>query len=247
MDKLVTVCSISFWQTVLLLTVEAGKHWMWKWGGTSFHGQTMLAAVAVLLCMFLIALLLIPKMHTVPGNGNVAELGVMFVVSLVKAQMKYYYRSWVSFIGTLFAFIPISNWLGILIPWKIIKLPNSEITSSCADINTTVALALLVSIAYFYAGIQQQGLSYFLRHIQPTPISMPINILEDFTKPLSLSFRLFGNTLADELVVAVLLSLVPLFIPIPMLLLGLFTGIIQASIFATLATAYISEAKEKHE
>jgi F0F1-type ATP synthase membrane subunit a len=57
---------------------------------------------------------------------------------------------------------------------------------------------------------------------------LPINVLEDFTKPLSLSFRLFGNILADELVVAVLVALVPLVIPIPIMLLGLFTSGIQA-------------------
>jgi len=73
---------------------------------------------------------------------------------------------------------------------------------------------------------------------------LPINILEDFTKPLSLSFRLFGNILADELVVGVLVTLVPLIIPIPLILLGLFTSAIQALVFATLAGAYIGEAIE---
>lgn len=75
---------------------------------------------------------------------------------------------------------------------------------------------------------------------------MPINVLEDFTKPLSLTFRLFGNILADELVVGVLLSLVPLFVPVPIMLLGLFTSAIQALVFATLAGAYIGEALEDH-
>jgi F-type H+-transporting ATPase subunit a len=78
-------------------------------------------------------------------------------------------------------------------------------------------------------------LSYFKKYVQPTPILLPINILEDFTKPLSLSFRLFGNILADELVVAVLVSLVPLVIPVPLIFLGLFTSGIQALIFATLS------------
>jgi F-type H+-transporting ATPase subunit a len=64
--------------------------------------------------------------------------------------------------------------------------------------------------------------------------------LEDFTKPLSLSFRLFGNILADELVVGVLVTLVPLVVPIP--LMGLFTSGIQALVFSTLAGAYIGEA-----
>ena len=78
-------------------------------------------------------------------------------------------------------------------------------------------------------------INYFKKYIQPTPILLPINVLEDFTKPLSLSFRLFGNILADELVVAVLVSLVPLIIPVPLIFLGLFTSGIQALIFATLS------------
>jgi F-type H+-transporting ATPase subunit a len=58
---------------------------------------------------------------------------------------------------------------------------------------------LLTSLAYFYAGLAKKGLGYFGKYIKPTPILLPINILEDFTKPLSLSFRLSGNILADEL------------------------------------------------
>ncbi len=98
-------------------------------------------------------------------------------------------------------------------PGKLIRLPASELAAPTNDINTTVALALLTSLAYFYAGFSKKGLGYFAKYIQPTPILLPINILEDFTKPLSLSFRLFGNILADELVVAVLVLLVPLFVP----------------------------------
>jgi F0F1-type ATP synthase membrane subunit a len=85
---------------------------------------------------------------------------------------------------------------------------------------------------------------YFDKYIQPTPILLPTNILEDFTKPLSLSFQLFENILADELVVVVLVSLVPSVIPIRVMFLGLFTSGIQAFIFATLAGAYIDESME---
>merc|ERR1712061_52852 len=103
--------------------------------------------------------------------------------------------------------------------------------------NTTVALSLLTSLAYFGGGLARKGLGYFARYVKPTPILLPINILEDFTKPLSLSFRLFGNVLADELTV-----LVPFVIPLPIMGLGLFAGSIQALIFATLASAYIAAA-----
>ncbi len=76
---------------------------------------------------------------------------------------------------------------------------------------------------------------------------LPFKIIEDFTKPLSLSFRLFGNILADELVVAVLAFLVPVIVPLPAMFLGLFTSAIQALIFATLAANYIGEAvHEEH-
>ncbi|MFM5896320.1 MAG: F0F1 ATP synthase subunit A, partial [Dolichospermum sp.] len=81
---------------------------------------------------------------------------------------------------------------------------------------------------------------------QPVSFMLPFKIIEDFTKPLSLSFRLFGNILADELVVGVLVLLVPLFVPLPVMALGLFTSAIQALIFATLAAAYIGEAMEDH-
>jgi F-type H+-transporting ATPase subunit a len=131
-------------------------------------------------------------------------------------------------------------------PWALIELPNGELAAPTNDINTTVTLALLTSVSYFYAGFEKKGLGYFERYVQPTPVLLPINVLEDFTKPLSLSFRLFGNILADELVVAVLVSLVPLVIPIPIMLLGLFTSAIQALIFATLAGAYIGESIEGH-
>ena len=66
---------------------------------------------------------------------------------------------------------------------------------------------------------QKKGLAYFSKYIQPTSILLPINILENLTKPLSLSFRLFGNILADELVVVVLVSLVPLVVLIPVIFL----------------------------
>ncbi|KAL0545861.1 hypothetical protein IC582_015757 [Cucumis melo] len=156
----------------------------------------------------------------------------------VHAQIGEEYGPWVPFIGTIFLFIFVSNWLGALLPWKIIQLPHGELAAPTNDINTTLALALLTSVAYFYAGLSKKGLSYFDKYIQPTPILLPINILEDFTKPLSLSFRLFGNILADELVVVLLLSLVPLVVPIPVIFLGLFTTGIQALTFATLVAPW---------
>jgi F-type H+-transporting ATPase subunit a len=173
------------------------------------------------------------------------ELVLEFTTEIARNQLgESFYRPWVPFISTLFLFIFGCNWAGALIPWKVIELPEGELAAPTNDINTTVALALLVSIFYFYGGLRKKGLGYFKRYIQPTPILLPINVLEDFTKPLSLSFRLFGNVLADELTVSVLTLLVPLIVPLPIMGLGVFASSVQALIFSTLAAAYITEAVE---
>jgi len=180
-------------------------------------------------------------------GGKILESVVEFVEDIAKNQLgESEYRPWIPFVGTLFLFIFGCNWAGALIPWKLVELPEGELAAPTNDINTTVALALLTSLTYFYAGIKKKGLGYFKRYLEPTPILLPINILEDFTKPLSLSFRLFGNILADELTVSVLVLLVPLFIPLPIMVLGVFASSIQALIFSTLAAAYIAEAVEGH-
>jgi len=168
-----------------------------------------------------------------------------FVIGIAKDQLgESFYKEWLPFISTLFLFIFGCNWAGALVPWKLIQLPEGEFAAPTNDINVTVALALLTSVAYFYAGLSKKGLGYFKVYIEPIPVLLPLKILEDFTKPLSLSFRLFGNVLADELTISVLTSLVPLVIPLPIMMLGLFAGSVQALIFSTLAAAYIAEALE---
>ncbi|GMI77336.1 hypothetical protein HRI_001403000 [Hibiscus trionum] len=206
--------------------------------------RLILNKLVVAICSALIA---VRNPQTIPTAGqNFFEYVLEFIRDVSKTQIGEEYGPWVPFIGTMFLFIFVSNWSGALLPWKIIQLPHGELAAPTNDINTTVALALLTSVAYFYAGLSKKGLGYFSKYIQPTPILLPINILEDFTKPLSLSFRLFGNILADELVVVVLVSLVPSVVPIPVMFLGLFTSGIQALIFATLAAAYIGESMEGH-
>ncbi|OCQ89075.1 F0F1 ATP synthase subunit A [Nostoc sp. MBR 210] len=231
-----------------LAELEVGHHFYWQLGNLKIHGQVFLTSWFVIGVLVLASLAATRNIQKVPrGIQNLMEYALEFIRDLAKNQLgEKEYRPWVPFIGTLFLFIFVSNWSGALIPWKLIKLPSGELAAPTNDINTTVALALLTSLAYFYAGFSKRGLGYFKKYIEPTPVLLPIAILEDFTKPLSLSFRLFGNILADELVVAVLVLLVPLFVPLPVMALGLFTSAIQALVFATLAGAYIHEAMEGH-
>lgn len=231
-----------------LAELEVGHHFLWQLGSLKIHGQVFLTSWFVIAILVIAPLAATRNVQKIPsGIQNLMEYALEFIRDLAKNQLgEKEYRPWVPFIGTLFLFIFVSNWSGALIPWKLIKLPSGELAAPTNDINTTVALALLTSLAYFYAGFSKRGLGYFKKYIEPTPVLLPIAILEDFTKPLSLSFRLFGNILADELVVAVLVLLVPLFVPLPVMALGLFTSAIQALVFATLAGAYIHEALEGH-
>jgi len=228
--------------------VSVGQHLYWQIGNYEIHGQVLITSWIVLGIIFLLSFLGNRELKPTPdGFQNFTELVTEFIRDLAKTQIgEEDYLKWVPFLGTIFLFIFVSNWSGALLPWRLIELPNGELAAPTNDINTTVALSLLTSISYFYAGIRKKGLGYFKRYVQPAAFLLPINILEDFTKPLSLSFRLFGNILADELVVGVLVALVPLIIPIPIMLLGVFTSAIQALVFATLAGAYIGEALEEH-
>ena len=232
-----------------LASLEVGHHLYWQIGNLKIHGQVFLTSWIVIGLLLIASIAATRNVQRVPsGIQNLMEYALEFVRDLARNQLgEKEFRPWVPFIGTLFLFIFVSNWSGALVPWKLIHLPEGELAAPTNDINTTVALSLLVSLAYFYAGFSKAGLGYFAKYIHPTPILLPIAILEDFTKPLSLSFRLFGNILADELVVAVLVLLVPLIVPLPVMLLGLFTSAIQALVFATLAGAYIHEAIEVSE
>jgi len=228
--------------------LEVGKQLYWQLGNLRIHGQVFITSWILIGALLTLVVVGTKKMERDPkGVQNLLEFLWDYIRDLARTQIgEKVYRDWMPFIGTLFLFIFVSNWGGALIPWKLIELPSGELGAPTADINTTVALALLVSLSYFYAGLSNKGLRYFEYYVYPTPIMLPFKIVEDFTKPLSLSFRLFGNILADELVVAVLVFLVPLVLPIPVMFLGLFTSAIQALIFATLAAYYIGEAVEEH-
>ncbi len=234
--------------SVHISSVEVGKHLYWNIGSYRVHGQVFIVTWLVMSILLLVAFLGTRKLTRIPeAFQNFMEYLLEFLQDIAKNQIgDHEYRSWVPYISTIFLFILGSNWAGALIPWKLIQLPEGELAAPTNDINTTVALSLLTSLAYFYAGLSKNGIGYFSRYIEPTPVLLPINILEDFTKPLSLSFRLFGNVLADELVVSVFTLLIPILIPLPVMILGLFASSIQALIFSTLSAAYIGEAMEGH-
>jgi F-type H+-transporting ATPase subunit a len=232
--------------TFLLSKIEVGSHlYINITDSLHFHGETVIVTSLVVAAVSLLLVSGTSNLQKVPGTlQNVLEIVFDLVKSLAVTQIgPSYYSQFLPFIATIFLFILGSNWAGALIPWKLIELPEGEFSAPTNDINTTAMLAILASLSYFYAGFKIKGLGYFA-YIKPALFLLPINIVEDFTKPLSLNFRLFGNVVADELTVAVICSLVPFIVPVPIMMLGLFASSIQALIFATLAANAIGEVIE---
>lgn len=140
----------------------------------------------------------------------------------------------VPFIGTLFLFIGLSNLLPIV--------PGFE--PPTGSLSTTAALALCVLVAVPIYGIRQRGLWGYLRgYLRPTPFMLPFNLMGEFTRTIALAVRLYGNIMSGVVIVAILLTLTPFIFPAAMELLHLLTGMVQAFIFAVLATVYIAAAE----
>jgi len=234
-------------QNLMLSKIEVGSH-LYFYVNENFHlhVETVFVSFLVVTILSIFFVVGCRNLQKIPGTTqNLLEIVYELVKGIGIAQMgPSYYKQFLPFVTTIFFFVLGSNWAGALIPWKLIELPEGELSAPTNDINTTACLAILTSLTYFYAGFKIKGLNYFGRYVKPSVFLLPINIIEDFTKPLSLNFRLFGNIVADELTVSVLCSLVPILIPVPIMVLGLFASSIQALIFATLSAAYIGEAVE---
>lgn len=142
-------------------------------------------------------------------------------------------RNLLYYAGTLFLFVAMSN--------LMLVVPGFE--PPTASLSTTTALALSVLIAVPLFGITSRGLGGYLKtYIQPSFIMLPFNIISEFSRGVSLAIRLYGNIMSGAVIAAILLSVAPFFFPVVMDVLGLLTGMIQAYIFAILATVYISSA-----
>lgn len=142
------------------------------------------------------------------------------------------------FVGTLFLFIVTANLLTVV--------PGFD--TPTASLSTTAALALSVLVAVPLFGIGSRGLAGYLKsYIEPSVIMLPFNIIGEVSRGISLAIRLYGNIMSGAVIAAILLSIAPFFFPVVMDMLGLLTGVIQAYIFAILATVYISSAMEVSE
>lgn len=151
-------------------------------------------------------------------------------------------RQYLPFLATMFLFILLSNYSGLL-PGAG-HVPGLAAPSS--TLSVTAGLAICVFFATHFFGFQAQGVKYLKSFTQPLFFMLPLNIVEHFVRPLSLSLRLYGNIFGEEMIIFALLSMAPYFVPLPMMALSVLFGLIQAVVFTLLSSIYFLEAVHHH-
>jgi len=242
----------------LATTLPIGEHWevgpknsLW-----TLHLDTIL--LSLLVCAILLGVGIYIRTHVTSGRPsrmqNAVESIMQFLNGIIEENLGRNPGTIASIALTLFFFIWISNLLGLIPVPTYIHSPTS-------DVNATFALAILVFILLHNKYLHTSGLSAYKGHYWTTkmpqglvliPLSLLLALVNELSRPLTLSFRLFGNILAGEVLLVVWAYLLApgLGIPITALwnavfvLYGVFVGTIQAFIFTVLTVAYMAIASE---
>ncbi len=162
-------------------------------------------------------------------------------------------RRYFPVVATIFFFILAGNWLGIVPGFEQIFLKTEAhgyvplFHAVSADLNTTLALALVAFVVVEVAGVSALGiLKYGGKFVNfKSPIGFFVGIIEllsELARLVSFSFRLFGNIFAGKVLLLVVMFFVPLVVPVPLMLYEIFVGFIQAAIFALLTLFFIKIA-----
>ena len=222
----------------LILTSVFGFIGMGEWAGAHAHVTYMWLCMAILIFFGWLAgksVSMVPK-----TAQNVFETLISgleeFMVTITGDEGRKSYP----IVLTLFLFVLLGNLMG-LVPGFF---------PPTANINTTLALALIAVSWSHVIGIQRHGFKYIKHFLGPVPamipLFLPIEIIGHTARVLSLTFRLFGNMMGHELVVGILLGLAGAFLaPLPIMALGAFVALVQAFVFFLLATMYMAGAIEE--
>ena len=197
----------------------------------------LIVAVVTIVCLIMKSRLSVEN----PGKFQILlEDGVTAVIGLLEEWIGPDGRRYLPVIATLGLFILLGNYAG-LVP---------GLMAPTANINVTVGLAITTWVYYHFQGFKKQGVVNYLKHfavppgapVWMAPLMLVIEVISHTSRLLSLSLRLFGNIFGEELVIVILGSIIPFIVPLPMMLLGLITGGLQAFIFVLLSIIYLQAA-----
>ena len=222
---------------------EIGVRETTRFLGLTFNTETILMTWLAMAIVIVVSCLAVRNLKAVPtGCQNFVEIIVVWLHGQIDSMMGKRGRLLAPFIVSLFFFLLTSNLIG-LIP---------TFASPTNDLNTTLGLALLVVVMVHCLGLYYKGGHYIAHFFQPFAPFVVINMIEEIAKPITLAFRLFGNILAGEILIIVLLRLTenPFYMTLPSVAwlgFSIFISCVHAVIFTMLSMAYLGNAlKDNH-
>lgn len=223
--------------------------------------NSLLTSWMVMVSLILFSFILTRRLSLVPGNlQSVGELAIEGLNNLFSSVLHDKTKMFFSLLATYFIYILSLNWAGLLPGVGTIGIHLLEeghevfvplFRAGTADLNTTLAFAVIAVFVIQISGLRALGLSYLKKFFNfSNPIMFLVGLLElvsEFTKIISFSFRLFGNIFAGEVLLTVIAFLMPIIAPIPFIGMELFVGFIQAIVFSMLTCVFLSVAVSKAE
>lgn len=211
-----------------------GETVLFAWGPLAVT-TTMVTSLVVSLFLVAFALALRAAVARSP-HGTAAALALVTVEwldGLVRDVTGRAEPALVALSGSLFLFIAACNLSGLL----------PGVRPPTASLAVTSALAVIVFLAVPVAGIRVRGVrAYLVDYFRPNPLLAPLHVISELSRTLALSMRLFGNMMSGHLTVALLVALTGFLVPMPLMALDVLIGLLQAYIFAILATVYVGAA-----
>ena len=250
--------------------------------------NTLLATWLTMLILIVGSILVTRNLQMVPsGLQNLVEWGLSVLLGLTENVAGERGRRFFPLIATIFIFLLISNWTGILPGFASVGLIHEAhggghevrtvsvagidlhllqateagehetgytvfafLRSAATDLNTPLALAIISVVATQVVGLRAQGRRYLKKFISFDDVMGlvvgPLELVSEFAKIISFSFRLFGNIFAGEVLLAVLAFIVPYLVSIPFFGLEMFVGLMQAFVFAMLTLVFMAMATTGH-
>ncbi len=225
--------------------------------------NTFLMTILVSIFLIIMAWLVKRKVSLIPhGLQNVAETVLEALLNLVDSvtQDREQTKKFFPLVATIFIFVIFSNWIELMPGLGTVGVEQMHqgkatlvpfIRSNSADLNVTLAIALISVLMAQIMGATMLGAKKYLGKFFVNPFKKPyvlgsfvggLELISEFAKIISFSFRLFGNIFAGEVLLTVMLILIPYFIPLPFLFLEIFVGFIQALVFAMLTLVFMKIA-----
>jgi F-type H+-transporting ATPase subunit a len=240
----------------LEIEIHPGEHVERTFGGITFNMDTIwttliAGAIVIALGFWARSALTKPNPDHVPTKIQLIwEAVVGEVQTQVEANLGRVHPFVVPLAVALFFFILIANWLE-LIPSELDSPKVHLLPAPTADTNLTYAMAIMAMVGVWTYGIRQKGLKGYLKHfVEPYPVLLPLNVLEELVKPITLALRLFGNIFAGGIMLALIAGITGWIAWAPNIIWKLFDmaiGGIQAFIFALLTVLYFGMAGAGHD